>query len=194
MKRNYSKLDLISIEGPVGLYFFEKGILVEIHGSNKEQYQNNYQCNYNLSKGKSSKYILEFEKGTNKKEQKNKFEILQRKFLRHLTEFFWLSKNELWSIIDQLVVFFDNHQEAFPFIEHILQSRDHNISSSHKPRISNFLWEMVLTRCRMIRKYSNFVLLIENPDVFLCLRLQKYFENLRISNQDLNHQILLKTR
>ena len=73
-------LDFISIEGPVGLYFFEKGILVEIHGSNKEQYQNNYECNYNLSKGKSSKYIFEFEKGTNKKEQKTNLRFYEGSF------------------------------------------------------------------------------------------------------------------
>jgi len=171
-------LDFISIEGPVGLYFFEKGILVEIHVSNKEQYQKNYECNYNLSKGKSSKYIFECEKGTKKKEQKNKFEILQRKFFTSFDEFFGYQKNDTWSVIDQLVVFFGNHQEAFPFIEHILQSRDHNISSSHKPRISNFF---VGDGSYLVQNdpkiHRNFVLLIENPDVFLCLRLQKYFEN-----------------
>ena len=55
--------DFKSLEGPVGMYFFEKGILVEIHVSDNWQYQEHQECDYHLSKGKSSKYILEFETG-----------------------------------------------------------------------------------------------------------------------------------
>ena len=169
--------DFNSVEGPVGLYFFEKGILVEIHVSDNEQYQDNHVCDYHLSKGKSSKYILEFEKGKNKKEAKNKYEIFQRKFFTSLDDVFGYQKNDTLSVIDKAVVFFDNHQEAFPFIEHILHSREQNTLSSRKNRISDFFVGDGFYSDEDLKRQQNFVILIENPDVFLCLRLQRYFGN-----------------
>ena len=169
--------DFKNIDGPVGLYFFKKGILVEIHLSNNGQHKEHQVYDYHLSKGKSSKYVLEFEKGTDKKKPKNKYEIVQRKFFTSLDDVFGYQKNDTWSVIDKLVVFFDNRQEAFPFIEQILHSRDHNTISSHRLRESEFFVGDGVYWLDDVKIPQNFVILIENPDVFLCLRLQKYFGN-----------------
>jgi hypothetical protein len=216
-----------NLDGHGVLYFFSQGILVEIHAKNSqlgmlqtiEMSQEEMllssllkKCVYRLSKGKSSRYILEdlqeenllspeknnaeknnAEKNNDQKPKTKKtHEILRKRSFDSFTEIFRYQKKEDWNPVRNIVVFFRSQKEAFPFLENILlwRNREGHVSKNptknttqntkKKNRKNTVVSEYYVASAswslehREEQKY--FVLMVENPDVFLCLQLQRFFE------------------
>ena len=151
-----------NLDGHGVLYFFSQGILVEIHAKGSqlgmlqkiEMPQEErllssllQKCIYRLSKGKSSRYILEESQEDNllppekiseekiseeKPKTKKTHEILRKRSFDSFTEIFRYQKKENWNPVRNIVVFFSSQKEAFPFLENILlwRNREGHVSKN----------------------------------------------------------------